>query len=93
MDHPVGDGPCDHPATKYLDLPPLGQGGRAAPLVTKTLLFLAEGGTAGARILLRGAGGKMFRPYDQVRALGYAAVVFVVLALAGLLVFGLPSVE
>ena len=30
-----GDGPRDHPAIAHLDLPPLGQGGRAAPLVTQ----------------------------------------------------------
>ena len=62
----VGDGPRDHPAIRHLDLPPLGQAGRAAPLVTKTLLFLGEGGTAGPLIpLWGGAGGKMFRAYDK----------------------------
>jgi quinoprotein glucose dehydrogenase len=62
----VGDGPRDHPAIKHLDLPPLGQAGRAAPLVTKTLVFLGEGGRAGPVVpLWGGAGGKMFRAYDK----------------------------
>jgi hypothetical protein len=38
-----GDGPRDHPAIKHLNLPPLGNPGRAAPLLTKTLLFVGEG--------------------------------------------------
>ena len=64
---PVGDGPKDHPAIQHLDLPPLGQAGRAAPLVTKTLVFLGEGGSAGPVIpLWGGAGGEMFRAYDKV---------------------------
>ena len=63
---PVGDGPRDHPAIRHLDLPPLGQAGRAAPLVTKTLLFQAEGGSAGPVIpLWGGAGGNMFRAHDK----------------------------
>ena len=62
----VGDGPRDHPAIRHLDLPPLGQAGRAAPLVTKTLVFLGEGGSAGPVIpLWGGAGGRMFRAYDK----------------------------
>ena len=64
----VGDGPRDHPAIKHLGLPPLGQAGRASPLVTKTLLFLGEGGRAGVGVLAPlwgGAGGKTFRAYDK----------------------------
>jgi quinoprotein glucose dehydrogenase len=38
-----GDGPRDHPAIKHLNLPPLGNPGRPAPLLTKTLLFIGEG--------------------------------------------------
>ena len=38
-----GDGPRDHPLLKDLHLPRLGQPGRAAPLLTKTLLVLGEG--------------------------------------------------
>ena len=37
-----GDGPRNHPALKGLNLPPLGSSGRAAPLATKTLLFIGE---------------------------------------------------
>ncbi len=60
-----GDGPRDHPAIKHLKLPPLGQPGRASPLITKTLLFLGEGGTDGVPLLPRYGGGKMFRGYDK----------------------------
>jgi quinoprotein glucose dehydrogenase len=60
-----GDGPRDHPAIRDLDLPPLGQGGRAAPLVTETLVFLGEGANVGAAFLPPGSGGKMFRAYDK----------------------------
>jgi quinoprotein glucose dehydrogenase len=59
-----GNGPRDHPALKGLNLPPLGQPGRAAPLVTKTLVFLGEGGRHGARVPAWG-GGKMFRAFDK----------------------------
>jgi hypothetical protein len=38
---PNGDGPRNHPLLAPLKLPPLGQAVMAAPLVTKTLLFLA----------------------------------------------------
>ncbi len=39
----VGDGPRDHPLLKDLKLPPLGAALRNAPLVTKSLLFIAMG--------------------------------------------------
>jgi len=61
-----GTGPRDHPALKDLNLPPLGQGGRAAPLVTKALVFLGEGSNVGAAFLPPGSGGKMFRAYDKL---------------------------
>ena len=61
-----GNGPRDHPAISHLDLPPLGQPGRPAPLVTKTMVFLGEGGTAGVPLLPRYGGGKMFRAYDKL---------------------------
>ena len=63
-----GDGPRDHPALRHLDLPPLGQPGRVSPLVTKSLVFLGEGGNAGVVVLQPiwgGAGGKAFRAYDK----------------------------
>ena len=60
-----GDGPRDHPAIAHLDLPPLGHGGRAAPLVTKSLVFSGEGANVGAAFLGEGSGGKMFRAFDK----------------------------
>ena len=41
-----GDGLRDHPLLEGLDVGPLGVPGRAAPLVTPTLLFIAEGSDA-----------------------------------------------
>ena len=64
-----GDGPRDHPALRHLNLPPLGQPGRVSPLVTKSLLFLGEGGRDGIIALnpvWGGSGGKMFRAYDKL---------------------------
>ncbi|MDP6581679.1 MAG: PQQ-binding-like beta-propeller repeat protein [Vicinamibacterales bacterium] len=60
-----GDGPRDNPAIAHLDLPPLGHGGRAAPLITKSLVFMGEGANVGAAFLPEGSGGKMFRAYDK----------------------------
>ena len=63
-----GPGPRDHPALRDLDLPWLGQGGRASVLVTKSLVFLGEGGNTGVSTLPQwwnGPGGKMFRAYDK----------------------------
>lgn len=59
-----GPGPRDHPAIADLDLPWLGQRGRPAPLLTKTLLFLGEG-TESALSILPIAGGKAFRAWDK----------------------------
>ena len=61
---PNGEGPRNHPRLQHLNLPPLGQQGRAAPLLTKTLLFIGEGdpinfGTP------KGGGGNKFRAYDK----------------------------
>jgi quinoprotein glucose dehydrogenase len=61
---PNGDGPRNHPALKALNLPPLGQPGRAAPLLTKTLLFLAEGDPINLATP-PGGGGRAFRAYDK----------------------------
>jgi quinoprotein glucose dehydrogenase len=71
-----GDGPRNHPLLKPLNLPPLGNPGRSAPLATKTLLFVGEGDPImsglGARLLpempvslVPGAGGRKFRAYDK----------------------------
>lgn len=59
-----GDGPRDHPLLKDLDLPPLGQNGRAGPVLTKTLLFVADG-TVAVNSSGRMGGGTMFRAYDK----------------------------
>ena len=61
-----GDGPRGHPAIKHLNLPPLGQGGRVSPLVTKSLVFLGEGGREGVVLVPPDGGGKMFRAYDKM---------------------------
>ena len=64
---PNGNGPRNHPAIEHLDLPPLGQPGRAMTLLTKSLLFVSEGDP----IMVRtppGAGedaGKAFRAYNK----------------------------
>ena len=72
---PNGDGPRDHPLLKPLNLPPLGNPGRSAPLLTKTLLFVGEGDSIMADpsrtppgmplALAPGAGGRKFRAYDK----------------------------
>ena len=59
-----GDGPRNHPLLKDLNLPPLGQAVRAAPLVTKTLLFVTEGDQINVRTPPNG-GGRKFRAYDK----------------------------
>ena len=65
---PNGDGPRNHPDIAHLNLPPLGQPGRAMTLLTKSLLFVSEGDP----IMVRtppGAGpeaGKGFRAFDKV---------------------------
>jgi quinoprotein glucose dehydrogenase len=61
---PNGPGPRDHPAIAHLGLPWLGQRGRPAPLLTRTLLFLGEG-TPDALSVLPIAGGKAFRAWDK----------------------------
>jgi len=61
---PLGDGPRDHPALAGLDLPPLGQRGRASPLLTKTLLFLPEG-SKDMIAVPEGGGGRKFRAFDK----------------------------
>jgi quinoprotein glucose dehydrogenase len=61
-----GDGPRDHPAINNLNLPPLGQPGRVAPMITRTLVFLGEGGNGGGILALPPwGGGKKFRAYDK----------------------------
>jgi quinoprotein glucose dehydrogenase len=73
---PNGEGPRNHPLLKPLNLPHLGNPGRAAPLATKTLLFVGEGSNVMAALgerlrpemnpdLVPGSGGKKFRAYDK----------------------------
>ena len=59
-----GDGPRNHPLLKGLNLPPLGQSVRAAPLVTKTLLFVSEGDQVNVRTPPNG-GGRKLRAFDK----------------------------
>ena len=61
---PIGDGPRNHPLLQDLDLPPLGIANRAAPLVTKTLLFIGEGSDAMPGVA-RGHWGTVFRALDK----------------------------
>jgi quinoprotein glucose dehydrogenase len=61
---PNGGGPRDHPLLKDLNLPPLGQPGRAAPLLTKAFLFIGEGSEVG-QSMPKFSGGNMFRAYDK----------------------------
>jgi quinoprotein glucose dehydrogenase len=61
---PNGDGPRRHPAIAHLNLPPLGQAVRAAPLVTRTLLFVTEGDQINTRTPPNG-GGKTIRAFDK----------------------------
>ena len=73
---PNGEGPRNHPLLKPLNLPWLGNPGRSAPLVTKTLLFVGEGdpimSVLGSRLrpempasIAPGAGGRKFRAYNK----------------------------
>lgn len=61
---PNGDGPRDNPLLKDLNLPPLGQPGRAAPLLTRSFLFMGEGDMVGIS-MPKFSGGNMFRAYDK----------------------------
>ncbi|MGE3511584.1 MAG: PQQ-binding-like beta-propeller repeat protein [Vicinamibacterales bacterium] len=65
---PNGDGPRDHPALKGLNLPPLGQTSRDMPLLTKTLLFVAQGDALMIRTPPMGTSfkfGNRIRAYDK----------------------------
>ena len=61
---PNGNGPRYHPLLKALNLPALGQPGRVAPLLTRTLLFAGEGDPI-AVVTPQGGGGTTFRAYDK----------------------------
>jgi len=68
---PLGGAPRDvreHPDLQGLglDFSTMGQNGRPGGLVTKTLLFMGEGGgVRGGVASLQGAGGPTFRAYDK----------------------------
>ncbi|MBI3047929.1 MAG: pyrroloquinoline quinone-dependent dehydrogenase [Acidobacteria bacterium] len=72
---PNGNGPRDHPLLTHLNLPPLGNPGRSAPLLTRSLLFVGEGDpimVARERVppslplsLAPSAGDRTFRAYDK----------------------------
>lgn len=69
-----GDGPRDHPLLKDLDLPPMGSNGRAAVLVTKTLLFATEGsGRSGSAT----GGGTKLRALDKATGAVIASFDFI----------------
>jgi quinoprotein glucose dehydrogenase len=59
---PNGEGPTDHPLLEGLDVGFLGVANRAAPLVTKTLLFIGEGSDA---VIGTRDSGRDFRAYDK----------------------------
>ncbi len=60
---PVGEGPRNHPHLASLNLPPLGMETRGNPLVTRTLLFIAQGGgNVGAAPPAAGSGIKLPPP-------------------------------
>ncbi|MEQ8263932.1 PQQ-binding-like beta-propeller repeat protein [Pseudohaliea sp.] len=62
-----GDGPRNHPRLRDLDLPPLGNSGKAGVLLTKSLLFIGEGSDVNSLYAGEyGGGGRMFRAYDKV---------------------------
>jgi glucose dehydrogenase len=62
---PNGDGPRNDPAFSGLNnLPQLGQPGRAAPLLTRSFLFMGEGDMVGIS-MPKFSGGNMFRAYDK----------------------------
>jgi len=62
---PNGDGPRDNPLLKGLHLPPLGIPGRAAPLVTKSLIFVGESSSAVDLGDITHGYGNNFRAYDK----------------------------
>jgi quinoprotein glucose dehydrogenase len=59
-----GDGPRFHPELKALNLPPLGQAVRSGILVTRSLLFVAEGDQLHPRTP-PGGGGRKVRVFDK----------------------------
>lgn len=56
-----GNGPREHPRIAHLDLPPLGAGVRSCVLVTKSLVFAADG----AELFIDAWGEPVLRAYDK----------------------------
>ena len=66
---PVGEGPRDHPALRHLHLPPLGWPRRSFPLLTKSLLFVAQQG------ILRTLGPSPRKNADELELQNHEAVL------------------
>ena len=66
---PVGEGPREHAALRHLHLPPLGWPRRSFPLLTKSLLFVAQQG------ILRGLGPSPRRNADELELQNHEAVL------------------
>jgi quinoprotein glucose dehydrogenase len=66
---PVGEGPRDHSALRHLHLPPLGWPRRSFPLLTKSLLFVAQQG------ILRVLGSSPRRNADELELQNHEAVL------------------
>ena len=62
---PNGEGPRNHPLLKHLHLPPLGNPGRAALAITKSLIFAGESSDAVWLASQTKGFGKYFRAYDK----------------------------
>jgi len=62
---PNGEGPRNHPLLKHLHLPPLGNPGRAALVVTKSLIFSGESSDAVWLAAETKGFGRYFRAYDK----------------------------
>lgn len=69
---PNGNGPRNHAVIKHLTLPPLGQPTRDMPLLTKTLLFVAQGDPIMVRTPPGTGNDNLLRAYDK----GTGAVVW-----------------
>jgi quinoprotein glucose dehydrogenase len=68
---PVGEGPREHSALRHLNLPPLGWPRRSFPLLTRTLLFVAQQG------IIRGIGSSPRRNALEVGLQNHEAVLSV----------------
>jgi quinoprotein glucose dehydrogenase len=81
---PVGEGPRDHPALRHLHLPPLGWPRRSFPLLTKSLLFVAQQG------ILRMLGPSPRRNADELELQNHEAVLHALEPDTGALIAHIP---